>query len=77
MELVAFRIARAKETFEEVNIHLESKLWFTVVNRLYYSCFYAVTALLHLNGIETKTHSGARQMFGLHFVKTGIVPTQL
>jgi uncharacterized protein (UPF0332 family) len=25
------------------------------------------------NDIETLTHAGARQMFGLHFIKTGII----
>jgi uncharacterized protein (UPF0332 family) len=41
------------------------------VNRLYYSCFYAVIALLADQEIEVQSHSGARQMFGLHFIKTG------
>ena len=41
------------------------------INRLYYACFYAVTSLLLSGEIETKTHSGTKQLFGLHFVKTG------
>jgi uncharacterized protein (UPF0332 family) len=38
---------------------------------LYYTCFYAVIALLLKNNIETQTHDGARTQFGLHFVKPG------
>jgi len=38
---------------------------------LYYSCFYAVIALLLKNDIETQSHNGARTQFELHFVKTG------
>ena len=40
---------------------------------MYYACYYAVCALLIANKIQTKSHDGARQMFSLHFVKTGIV----
>lgn len=43
------------------------------MNRLYYAAFYAVLSLLTKHDINTKTHSGTRQMFGLHFVKPGIV----
>ena len=35
-------------------------------------CYYAATALLIKNGIETKTHQGVINQFGLHFVKTDI-----
>ncbi|MFC0877258.1 HEPN domain-containing protein [Saccharicrinis sp. FJH2] len=72
-ELVKYRIDRAKETLKEVDILVENKLWNTSVNRLYYACYYAVTALLIYTGINTQTHAGVRQMFGLHFIKTGLI----
>lgn len=72
-KLVRYRIQRAKETFKEVELHIENKLWSTAVNRLYYACYYAVIALLIDKEIQPHTHSGVRQMFGLHFVKTGII----
>ncbi len=73
-ELVALRIAGAKKTFHEVEEYLvENQLWNTAVNRLYYACFYAVLALLHKVDMDTKTHSGALHVFGLHFIKTGII----
>jgi uncharacterized protein (UPF0332 family) len=34
---------------------------------------FAVSALLLLKSIETGSHKGIRQMFGLHFVQTGLV----
>jgi uncharacterized protein (UPF0332 family) len=70
-ELVKYRLTRARETFKEVDILVKNELWNTAVNRLYYSCFYAVIALLADQDIEVLSHSGARQMFGLHFIKTG------
>lgn len=72
-ELVAYRINKSKETFSEIDLLIQNKLWNTAVNRLYYACYYAVIAILIDRKIETLTHSGARQMFGLHFIKSGIL----
>lgn len=44
---------------------------------MYYACYYAVTALLLKNEIEAHTHAGARQMLGLHFVRTNKLPVKL
>ena len=76
-ELVHYRINRAKDTLEEVNIHVENDLWSTAVNRLYYACYYAVSALLLQHKIKAQTHAGVRQMFGLHFVKKGLIDKDL
>lgn len=45
-EIVKYRIIKARETFNEVKLHIENKLWTTAINRLYYACYYAVIALL-------------------------------
>ena len=76
-ELVFYRISRAKETFSEVKLHIENKLWNTAINRLYYACYYAVIAILVNNEIKAQTHAGVRQMFGLHFVKAGLISKEL
>ena len=76
-ELIEYRIKKANETLDEVQLHIYNKLWNTAVNRLYYACYYAVSSLLIKNDIYTKSHSGVRQMFGLHFIKTGIIPLHL
>jgi uncharacterized protein (UPF0332 family) len=72
-ELVKYRLTKARDTFNEVSLHIDNELWNTAVNRLYYACYYAVMALLIDKEIQPQTHSGVRQMFGLHFVKTEIV----
>jgi uncharacterized protein (UPF0332 family) len=76
-DIVAYRLSRAKETFNEVKLHIESELWNTAINRLYYACYHAVIALLIDNKIEAQSHAGVRQMFGLHFIKTGILEKSL
>jgi uncharacterized protein (UPF0332 family) len=70
-DYIKYRFQRAAESFDEALIMAENQRWNAVVNRLYYSCFYAVIALLLKNNIETQTHDGARTQFGLSFVKTG------
>lgn len=76
-EVVIYRIKRAKETFSEIDILIENRLYSTAVNRMYYACYYAVIALLLSKEISTQTHSGVRQMFGLHFVKSGLIDREL
>ena len=66
-----YRIQKAKETIVEVEIHIQNEFWNTAINRMYYTCFYAVSALLVKHGIETSSHKGIRQLFGKMFVKTG------
>ena len=72
-KLVVYRIEKAKNPLNEIHLHIQNELWLTAMNRLYYACFYAVSALLLDKRIESKTHSGTKQMFGLHFIKTGII----
>lgn len=76
-DLVTYRITKSRNTLEEIDLLIENKLWNTSVNRLYYACYYAVIALLIDRGIETLTHAGARQMFGLNFIKNGIIEKDL
>ncbi|KAF0201323.1 MAG: putative conserved protein related to C-terminal domain of eukaryotic chaperone [Bacteroidetes bacterium] len=75
-DLIKYRLTRAKETLGEIHLHVENELWNTAVNRIYYACFYSVSALLLKHNINATTHSGVRQMFGLHFIKTGIIPKE-
>lgn len=76
-DFVKYRINRAFETVLEVNSHIENQFWNTAVNRMYYACYYAVTALLIKNNIEVSSHAGVRQKFGEHFVKTGVFDRKL
>ena len=76
-ELVTYRLNKAKETISEIELHLQNEFWNTSVNRMYYACFYAVSALLINDEIKAQTHAGVRQMFGLHFVKTGKIEIEL
>ena len=72
LEYVKFRIDSAYETHKAAMLLFENGFWNSCVNRLYYSVFYAVNALLVWNEIQPKTHSTVKSQFSQHFVKTGI-----
>lgn len=72
-DIVAYRLRKANQLLHDVDVLIENELWNSTINRMYYACFHAVSALLIKNGIQVKTHMGVRQAFGLHFVKTGLI----
>ena len=76
-DFIKYRIDRAKETINEVQTHIENKFWNTAINRMYYACFYAVSALLVKDSIDVSSHSGVRQKFGEYFVRTGKIDRNL
>ncbi|MFO7817784.1 MAG: HEPN domain-containing protein [Desulfovibrionales bacterium] len=73
-ELVSYRMARAEESLEDARILTRAGRWNTCVNRLYYACFYAVSALLLRDGLSSSKHAGIRGLFNKNYVKTGKVP---
>jgi uncharacterized protein (UPF0332 family) len=76
-DYIHYRLQKAKETLAETDVLIENKFWNTAVNRMYYACYYAVSALLIKHNIETSSHSGNRQKFGQLFVQPGIVSREL
>lgn len=75
--LVLYRLERAREALKEAEILSESGHANTFVNRLYYACFYAVSALLLTKDLSSPKHSGVRSFFHQNFIKSGIVATDL
>ena len=75
-ELVSYRLQRARETLADARILADAGRWNTCVNRLYYACFYAVSALLVQEGLSSSKHTGLRSLFNRHFVKTNKVPKE-
>jgi len=49
--IVTMRLQKAKETMLEVSANIQLGFWRLAANRLYYSCYYATSALLVKNGI--------------------------
>ena len=76
-DIVSYRIDNAQKTMAEVETHIQNQFYNTAANRMYYACYYAVCALLIANKYNAKSHDGVRQLFSLHFIKTGILPKHL
>lgn len=69
--IVSYRLERAYETLKEADYNTEGGYYNTAVNRLYYACFYAASALLLNHEIEANTHNGVKTQLSMHFVRTG------
>ncbi len=76
LALVLHRINRAREAIEEARVLLAANHANACVNRLYYACFYAVSALILTEGSSSK-HAGVRAIFDREWVKPGRVPIEL
>lgn len=68
---IKYRIQRAKETYQDAIFLFEKGSLNSCINRLYYSAFYAVIALLLANDIEVKSHNGVKQKLGEEFITKG------
>jgi len=75
--LVRQRLAHAREGVAEAELLANAGHWRAAVSRLYYACFYAVSALLARHGHAASKHSGVIALFNRHFVKPGTVPREL
>lgn len=69
--VVGMELEKADRIFAEYEVLQKAGFWSTLVNRLYYSAFHAVSALLINDGYEVGTHKGAVIRFQQYYVKTG------
>ena len=70
--LSKYRIDEAYELLTSGKKHLKMNEYKTANNRAYYSVFHAMRAVLALDEVDFKKHSGVIAYFREHYVKTGI-----
>lgn len=70
-DLISYRLQRAGETLVEADYNAKGAYFNAAVNRLYYSCYYAASALMLSHNLDSSSHKGIKTMLGLHFIKTG------
>lgn len=75
--IIDYRMEKAEATYEEARKVFSLDMYNLTANRLYYSVYYASTALLLHNCLSSHTHRGTMTLFHLHFVKTGMISQQL
>ena len=66
---INYRIKKSQETFDDAKYDAAGGRLNACINRLYYSSFAILTALLLKNNIEAKSHKGIRIQFHHHFVE--------
>ena len=66
------RLETAKEALTSAQILLKSKMYKDSVNRSYYAIFHAMRAVLALDGLDKKKHSGVISDFRRLYIKTKI-----
>ena len=70
--MVDLEIERAERITQQFQVLQEQQYWDTLVNRMYYAVFHAVSALLIHNAMPVHTHKGALHVFNREFVRTGM-----
>jgi uncharacterized protein (UPF0332 family) len=71
-DLIRYRLNKAQTTLQEAKSLADNGYWNGAVNRLYFSCFYAVIPLLAKSDISARTHNMIRFSFSFASVNVGI-----
>jgi uncharacterized protein (UPF0332 family) len=77
LEYIGHRLSRAEQTLGEAELMIEHGYLSAAVNRLYYACFYSVSALLLTEGQASAKHSGVRALFDRDWINTGRLPAEM
>ena len=75
-ELVSYWLEKSQESLEAARDEMKAGRISFSVNRIYYACFYAVSAVLLKKELRFKKHSGVRAAFHQHLIKSGMVDDQ-
>lgn len=76
-DLIKYRLSRAWDTLDDATILKDNEKWNSSINRLYYSAYYAVMALLLNSDLKPTTHNGTKSNFSEFFIKKGVFPKEL
>ena len=72
IDLSLYRLEKAKKDLEDAKKTLEFGMYDTSANRSYYAIFHAARAVLALDGLDYKKHSGVISRFQQDYIKTQI-----
>lgn len=75
--LISIRLTKSDDAMKDVELLLNNNRWGLLANRLYYSAYYVVSALLIAYGYTAKTHNGINQIFNRFFGQTKIIDLSL
>jgi len=76
-EIIRYRLDRAYETLSEIDDLVSLGYYHNAINRIYYSCFYAINALFTFSNLSAKSHSGVKHLFSKEFIKKELISKDL
>ena len=77
IEISKARFDHAKECLQDAKLLLASESYRSAAKRAYYAIFHAMCAVLALDGVDMKHHSGIISEFRKRYIKTGAFDTSL
>lgn len=77
MNLSKYRLESAESTYRIARLCFENDGYKDAVNRSYYAVFYALRAVLAIEGVDFKRHKDVVAYFNQKYVATEIFPREL
>lgn len=71
IDIITYRLKTAQEDYEAAEALIELGMLKASMNRAYYSIFHAMRAVLAIEGVDYKRHSGVISHFHQHYINTG------
>lgn len=71
-QIIQYRIQKAWETYDAAKFLMDTKSYASALNRIYYACFYMVSALLLTKKLSSSKHSGIKSLFNKDFINVGL-----
>lgn len=71
--IIQYRMQKAYNSLTEARDNGEMGHWTLAASRLYYAAYYALSALLTVRNIVTRTHAGLIRVVGLEFVSKEVL----
>ena len=75
--LVTHRLQKSEEALQAAKIMLNKQMFSFAMNRVYYSLYYAVQALLAKQGVAFSKHGQVKGYFNREFIKAGKLPKDI
>lgn len=75
--LVAHRLQKSEQALQAAKIMLDKQMFSFAMNRVYYSLYYAVQALLAQQGVAFAKHGQVKGYFNREFIKAGKLPKDI
>jgi uncharacterized protein len=72
-QVIRYWLEKTNESLAAAEDEMRANRLSFSVNRIYYACFYVVSAYLLQQRLQFKKHSGVRASFHKHLVKSGLV----